>query len=143
VQTGVASIVPKPTKAQIIDAMVHQIVEQRLAENARREIEREKLQKKLDVEIERMKRMRIKFGDLDINWKHAGAMVYASGKSFDATPAMKTIHEQMKQFKPLSTYKPDVKEEVELKLKSEMMQAVLSQPGVKEGINSAIAKLGL
>ena len=134
---------PKPTQAQIIDVMTHQLIAKRTAENELRQIEREKIQVKLDKEIEKFKKRTIKMSDLEIRWESAGARVYAQGKSFDGSPAMVELAHQKRELDDLCTRWEYVRNEVKEKVQKKMLQAIADQPGVKEAIASTINKLGL
>jgi len=56
---------------------------------------------------------------------------------------MKTIREEMKKVNPLTTHPDLVKQDVEARMKSEIINAILEQPGMKTALRSTIAKLGL
>jgi hypothetical protein len=142
-QRSASAVMPKPTQAQIIDVMTHQLIAKRTAENELRKIEREKIQVKLDKEIEKFKKRTIKMGDLQINWSHAGAAVYAQGKSFDGSPVMAELAHQKRELNDLCTQWEYVRNEVKEKMQKEVLQAIAGQPGVKEAITSTINKLGL
>ena len=138
-----ASVTPRPTQAQIIDVMTHQLIAKRLVENEKRLAEREKIQVKLDKEIEKFKKRTIKMGELNCRWEHAGAFVYFQGQSFDGSPAMKELARQRRELADLVTTWEYVRQEVKDKLQKEVLQAIAEQPGVKEAIASTINKLGL
>jgi hypothetical protein len=142
-QQAVSQIVPKPTKTDIIDALVRETIAAREAENAIREGKRAILQAKLNKEIEKFKKKTIKIGDLSVRWENAGAQVYIQGKCIDGSSEMVRLHRLIKEIPDLTTHPDLVKTEVQKRMKDEMLNSIMAQPGVKEALQSTIAKLGL
>jgi hypothetical protein len=143
VQNSTSSIVPRPNKTHLIAVMVQEIIAMREAENLIRAEKKAKLQLQLDKEIEKFKKTSVCISDLDINWKNAGSFVYIPGKSIDGSPAMKAIHQKIRKLPALCTNTDFVKREVEEKMKNEIINSIMQQPGMKTVLQSTIAKLGL
>jgi len=142
-QTRTSLVVPKPTKTDIIEAMAQELITLREAENKKRAIQRETIQAKLDKEIEKLKKTRVTLGNLKGNWETAGSYLWLSGQNIETPKAMVELHQQLKALTPLTTDLPSIIEAIKIKMKSETILSILEQPGVREGMKSAFAKLGL
>jgi hypothetical protein len=142
-QANTSPIVPRPTKSQFIEVIVSQVIAEREAKNEIIQAKRDAIQKKLDAAIEKFKRTKITIGSLDGRWESAGAYVYIQGTSMNGSPVMKELHAELKANPILQTNPEWVRNEVKSKIEKEMLQAIIDQPGAKEGIRSSIAKLGL
>lgn len=143
VQKASNAVIPKPTKAQLIELLAQQVVKERQAENDRRGLIREKLKEKMDKAIERFKKKSIKIRDLEVSWKSAGMYVHLHNQSISGSPEMQAISNELKKVPMLSCEIAFIREDVKKRLDNEMMSTLLAQPGVKEAILSTINKLGL
>lgn len=143
VQAKAVDVVPKPTKQQIITVLTHELHAKRVAENLLRQERMKPLRKKMQAEVEKLKKKTIKLELLDCNWDTAGAFLYINGQSLQTTPKMQEINEEMKKCRPLPTNLVTLKEEVTAKIEKEMIDAIANQPGIKEAMGNAIVRLGL
>ncbi len=141
-QNSVSAIVPKPTKTDLIDALVQEAIAKREQENLVRQAKRERLKIKFDQALESWKKTKITVGDLPATWVNVGANLYI-GSSIPTSPTMQKLHREMREIQNLQTNPQLVKEEVVAGMKKEMMDSIMSQPGVKEVLRSTIVKLGL
>ena len=143
VQKSSSSVVPKPSRSQLIDVMVLELIVLREAENQKRAAIRAKLKARLEREAEKFRKKKIPLEALNINWANAGACVYVQGTSLEGSPAMKELAHQLRQI-PLLVVEPSlVRDEIDRKLKEDFTKTLMNHPGVKEGVRSAIARLGL
>jgi hypothetical protein len=142
-QKATSQIVPKPTRTDIIDALVIQTIEERKAENAIREEKRNAIRLKLDKEIEKFKKKKVALIDLDINWESVSSSVCIRYATIKGSPEMQKLSDEIRKLHELPTNKEYVKAEVVQKMKEEMINSIMDQPGVKEAFKSTIAKLGL
>jgi hypothetical protein len=141
-QRASAQITPKPTKAQIINAIIQETIAARMVENAKREQKRLVIQAKMDKEIQKLKKRSIKIGDLVIN-NSSGPDIAVPYQKINGTPEMARLASEIKKLAPLTTCPFNVKEEVVQRMENEMIAFILSQPGMKNAIQSTIQKLGL
>lgn len=143
IKAGVKLVIPKPTRRQMIDCIVNEVIKKREAQNVIARECIEKLKKHLDKEREKFKKTSVKLANLDINWENAGAFVYIRPQTITGSPKMQFWNEKIKSHKILDVSPDVVRCEVEKKIEKEMMASIMAQPGVVEGIQSAIAKIGI
>jgi hypothetical protein len=96
----------------------------------------------MDKEIQKFKKRSIKIGDLVINNSYVSDIVIPHQR-IKGTPEMARLASEIKKLAPLTTCPFNVKEEVVQRMENEMIAFILSQPGMKNAIQSTIQKLGL
>lgn len=142
IQKETSSIVPKPTKTQIIDAMVEQVLQNRIIENKKRLEKQEEITKKIEAAFKKFIRKTIRIEDLSPRLSQNGGYILVSCH-LERPQEIVLLNEQMKRLETLTENRKIIREEVEQKIKAEMVSAILEQPGVRDSIKSAIAKLGI
>lgn len=142
-QRASAQIAPKPTKAQIINAIVQEAIAARIIENAERKQKRFVIQAKLDKEIQKFKKRSIKIGDLETYGQISGPDIVVPHQRIKGTPEMAKLASEIKKLADLPTNVELVKKEVVERMENEMMAFILGQPGMKDAIQSTIQKLSL
>lgn len=135
-------VVPKPSQAQIIEAMAHMLIKEREEENKKREAKRKSLQAKLDSEFAKFCKKKISISTLNASMRYDGN-VHVRYCEIPGTAKMKEISKQIGDLQDLSTSPQIVINEIKEKMKQEMITALAEQPGFKDAVQSAFTKLNI
>jgi hypothetical protein len=143
-QSATSSIVPRPTKTNIIKAMALQLKKENEAFNKIAEEQQERLRCELSEEMrkETIKQIR-KAKITPCFWSIERKKTIESNVVLEETPKIKALNIELDKWQTKEVYLDRLEKKIKSKIEDETIQTILEQQGMKNIISSTLVAIGL